>query len=327
MSPEAALLNKSQKFVQILAELQRPGGVRADTLLEQYGLDDRTLRRYLADLREIEVPVNDVGRGSDRQLSVDPSFGRRGVQLSLLELVSLRFGRSLFDFLEGTGFAEDMDDALERISTWSGGDADHGGEVTHLDRKFVAVPEHHKDHTRDADALDEMLTALLRQNPAEAMYARVGGQIRTYRLHPYTLAHWRQGLYLFALDLDAEMVKTFAVDRFRAFKRTRGENFTYPDEYDPMSLVADCFGIIGGPVQDIRLRFCRQAAPYVRERIWHHSQVASPQASGELELKMRVGLSPELETWLLGFGPSVQVLEPDTLASRIRRLHSEAARV
>ena len=57
------------------------------------------------------------------------------------------------------------------------------------------------------------------------------------------------------------------------------------------------------------------------------NQVASPQASGELELKMRVGLSPELETWLLGFGPSVQVLEPDTLASRIRRLHSEAARV
>ena len=86
MSPEAALLNKSQKFVQILSELQRPGGVHADSLLEQYGLDDRTLRRYLADLREIEVPVNDVGRGSDRQLSVDPSFGRRGVQLSLLEL-------------------------------------------------------------------------------------------------------------------------------------------------------------------------------------------------------------------------------------------------
>ncbi len=326
MTIDPAQLNKSQKFVQILAELQHPGGVKADTLIDRYRLDDRTLRRYLADLREIDVPVKDEGRGVDRMLAVDPSFGRRGVQLSLLELVSLRFGRSLFDFLEGTGFAEDMDDALERISTWSGGDADHGAQVTHLDRKFVALPEHHKDHTRDQDALDEILTALLRQNPAEAMYARVGGQIRTYRLHPYTLAHWRQGLYLFALDVDAGMVKTFAVDRFRVFRRYRGESFSYPEDYDPMELVSDCFGIIGGPVKEVRMRFSRQAAPYVRERVWHHSQVATPMASGELDLAMRVGISPELETWLLGFGPAVQVLAPDTLATRIRRLHSEAAR-
>ncbi len=235
------------------------------------------------------------------------------------------FGRSLFNFLEGTGFAEDMDDALDRISTWSGGTESPGGEVAHLDRKFVAVPEHHKDHTRDADTLDEILTALLRQNPAEAMYARVGGQIRTYRLHPYTLAHWRQGLYLFALDVDAGIIKTFAVDRFKAFKRQRGEVFSYPEAYDPDALVADCFGIIGGPVQEVHLRFNRSTEPYVRERIWHRSQVATPMASGELELKMRVGLSPELENWLMGFGPGVQVLEPAGLASRIRRLHSDAA--
>lgn len=318
-------LNKAQKFVCLLTELQRQGGVRADELIDRYGLDDRTLRRYLADLRDIDVPVSDEGRAADRVLSVDPSFGRKGVQLSLLELVSLHFGRSLFNFLEGTGFAEDMDDALERISSWSGGSDSHGGQVAHLDRKFMAVPEHHKDHTRDADNLDEILTALLRQNPSEAMYARVGGKLRTYRLHPYTLAHWRQGLYLFALDVEAGKIKTYAVDRFRAFRRQRGEVFTYPEDYDPGVLVTDCFGIIGGPVEQIHLRFTRGSAPYVRERIWHHSQVVTPMASGEVELQMRVGISPELETWLLGFGPGVAVLAPTQLADRIRRLHGEAA--
>ena len=53
MTIDPAQLNKSQKFVQILAELQHPGGVKADTLIDRYRLDDRTLRRYLADLREI----------------------------------------------------------------------------------------------------------------------------------------------------------------------------------------------------------------------------------------------------------------------------------
>lgn len=319
-------LNKSQKMVMLLSRMAEAGGISADDAITAYDLDDRTLRRYLSDLRGIDVPVRDEGRGADRMLSLEASFGRKGVQLTLLELVSLHFGRSLFDFLKGTGFAEDMSDALERISTWSGGpNGQHAGLVEHMDRKFVAVPEHAKDHTRDADILDDILTALLRQNPVEALYARVGGPVRTYRLHPYTLAHWRQGLYLFALDVDVGRVKTYAVDRFRAFSRSRKDTFEYPADFDPGALVADCFGIIGGEVKDIRLKFSRAVAPYVRERIWHHSQHVEPQGDGSIEVSLRVGLSPELEAWVLGFGPSVSVLEPTPFRDRIRRLHSEAA--
>ena len=95
------------------------GGITAEEAIETFDLDERTLRRYLSDFRGIDVPVRDDGRGADRTLSLDPSWGKEGVQLSLLEWVSLHFGRSLFDFLKGTGFAEDMDDALERISAWS----------------------------------------------------------------------------------------------------------------------------------------------------------------------------------------------------------------
>jgi len=319
-------LNKSQKFVRVLSDMQDPEGVLADDLIERYDLDDRTLRRYLSDLRAIDVPIQDEGRGSDRLLRLDPSFGRKGVQLTLLEMVSLRFGRTLFDFLEGTGFAEDMDDALDRISTWSGAKGISGNMVTHLDRKFIAIPEHAKDHTQDAEIIDEILTALLRQNPVDVMYARVGGQLRSYSLLPLTLAHWRQGLYLFARDLEADMIKTFAVDRFRVFKRQRGEQFVYPEDFDPKAIVEDCFGIIGGPVTQVRLRFSRAVAPYVKERTWHASQVVSPIAGGDIEVTMRVGISPELETWILGFGPRVKVLAPDSLAQRVRALHLEAAR-
>jgi predicted DNA-binding transcriptional regulator YafY len=318
--------NKSQKIVLLLSAMADAGGITAEAAIDTYDLDERTLRRYLSDLRDIDVPVCDEGRGPDRLLSLEPSYGRKGVQLSLLELVSLHFGRTLFDFLKGTGFAEDMDDALERISAWSGGPVGQdAGLVEHLDRKFIAVPEHAKDHTRDGDILDDILTALLRQNPVEALYARVGGPVRTYRLHPYTLAHWRQGLYLFALDTEVSRVKTFAVDRFRAFSRSRGETFEYPVDFEPSALVSDCFGIIGGEVQDIRLQFSRSVAPYVRERTWHHSQHVDPQGGGAIEVSLRVGLSPELEAWVLGFGPNVSVLEPIAFRDRIRRLHHEAA--
>ena len=321
--PDEAL-NKSQKFVRVVELLSRSGGVSAHEVMARFDLDDRTLRRYLADLRDVGVPVRSDGRGDSRNLWVDASYSRQGVQVSLLELVSLRMGRRLFDFLEGTGFAQDMDDALETISTLAVGSSRELAED--LDRKFLAVPEHRKDHTRDADLIEDILSALLYQNPARAHYARVGGPTRAYSLHPLTLATYRQGLYLFALDVEEGRVKTFAVDRFRNFERLRKEHFDYPADFDPNGVVEDAFGIIaGGPKQDVSLHFARRAAPYVRERIWHHSQQVEPVEEGGVRLRMTVASSPELESWILGFGPDVVIEAPPELADRVRRLHKEAA--
>jgi predicted DNA-binding transcriptional regulator YafY len=317
-------LNKAQKFVRILELLQSGGGLNAYDLMARFGLDDRSMRRYLSDLRDVGVPVETSGRGDDRRLWLDPSYRRTGLQLSLLELVSLRFGRSLFNFLEGTGFAQDMDDALDTLSTVS---LKAGDDLIHdLDRKFVAVPEHRKDHTGDADVIDEILSALLYQNPAIAHYARPGAPTKHYELRPLTLATYRQSLYLFAEDVEAGKVKTFAIDRFRHFERRRGDHFTYPSAYDPGAMFRDAFGIIASAdTARVALRFHRRASPYVNERIWHRSQQVEPLEDGGVRLIMQVSVSPELVSWILGFGPEVRVEGPPDLAERIRRLHQEAA--
>ena len=245
-------------------------------------------------------------------------------EVSLLEMISLKFGRSAFKFLEGTGFAEDMDDALEVFSTLGGASIESAGD---LDRKFIAVPEHRKDHTRDADLIDSVLSAVVYQNPAVAFYAKVGGTTKRYSLEPLTLAIYKQGLYLFARDTDADgRLKTFAIERFRSFKRARGEHFDYPKDHDPHRMFRDAFGIISTPaVEEVALRFDRRATPYVTERIWHHSQAVVPLQDGGVRLTMQVSIAPELIQWILGFGPEVRVEGPKELADRIRTLHEEAA--
>ena len=247
---EESQLNKAQRFVRIVELLQQPGGISAGDLMGRFDLDDRSLRRYLADLREMELPIRSDGRGATRRFWMDASYGRQGVQVSLLELVSLHFGRTLFHFLQGTGFAEDMDDVLETLSTLSTGSTTMN-LAADLDRKLMAVPEHRKDYTDQADLLDDLLSALIYQNPAEAHYARIGGPTRRYTLQPYTLATFRHGLYVFALDVDEGKIKTFAVDRFRHFQRVRGERFEIPEDYHPSQMVSDAFGIIGGPLHTV----------------------------------------------------------------------------
>jgi len=98
-------LSKAQKFVRLFEWLQQPNGIRAHDVQSKLDLDSRTLRRYLADLRDLGIEILDEGRGSERTLRLDPSYKRRGVELTLLEAVSMRFGRTLFNFLGGTQFA------------------------------------------------------------------------------------------------------------------------------------------------------------------------------------------------------------------------------
>ncbi len=320
-------LNKSQKLVVLLDLLARRGGARAGELQERFDIDARTLRRYLDDLVELGIPVEDGERGEDRIVQLDPRYRRTGVQLTLTEALSLHFGRRLFDFLEGTSFASDLDDALDRLEPAIA--RGHADLVRQLDRRFQVVPEAGKSYRGEAsEIIDDLVSAIVHNNPVEGAYRKaVGADVKRYLLHPYTLATWRRGLYLLAHDTAADAVKTFAVERFVTLSRRRGEHFEVPATWRPEQHLQDAFGIITGPPVTVELAFAPDVAGYIKERRWHGSQHIDVRDDGWLRLTLRVALTHELETWIRGFGADVRVLSPASLADRIReQLRSALAR-
>ena len=308
-------MNKAQKLVKILELMTRRGGVLASDLIERFELDSRSLRRYLADLRELDLPIRDEGRGDDRLVSIDPRWRRTGVQLSLSEVLSLHFGRTLFNFLEGTSFAEDLDGAIERLSPAIS--RAHQDLARQLDAKFLAVPEPAKDFRQSSDVLDDLVTALVYNHPLDSRYRKASGVERRYLLHPYTLATFRQGLYLFACDVHAAQVKTFAVERFVDVVRRRGEHFAVPHGWKPEAHIGHAFGIISGPPEDVLIAFDQAVAAYIRERTWHPTQTWRTLPDGRLELRLRLAVTVELRTWIQGFAREAEVLAPSSLRRQI----------
>ena len=304
-------------MVEVVELVRRAGGVRAEELLTRFDLDARSLRRYLADLREIGVPIVDDGRGAERVISVEARWRRSGVQLSLAEVLSLHFGRTLFTFLDGTTFHQDIDDAIERLSPAIG--RVHAELSQQLDRKFVAVAEHAKDYSGHAsDVIDDLVTALVYGNPVQVRYRKASGLARHYRLRPYTLAIHRQALYLFAFDESAGMVKTYAVERITEIVRDRSRKFQLPSDWHPEAHLASSFGIMGGTPTKVRLAFSPEVRTFVKERRWHASQRLQRRSDGWLELSLEVALTPELLQWVRGFGPDVKVLHPPQLVEQLR---------
>jgi predicted DNA-binding transcriptional regulator YafY len=317
-------MNKAQKLVKMVELMTRRGGVRAAELQQRFDLDARTLRRYLADLRDLDIPVEDDGRGEDRIVRIDPRWRRTGVQLSLAEVLSLHFGRTLFNFLDGTSFAEDLTGAIERLEPAISRADQH--LARQLDTKFIAVPEPSKRWTeRSNEVIDEAISALVYNNPVDARYRKVGGAVSEKLLHPYTLATYRQGLYLFAFDVSAGLVKTYALERFVDMWRRRNEHFESPRGWAPRAHIAHAFGIISAPPAHVSIAFSPGATAYVRERVWHPTQTFHTRADGWLVLGLTVGVTVELVNWVCSFGRDAHVLSPPSLRQRVASSLREAA--
>ena len=69
--------------------------------------------------------------------------------------------------------------------------------------------------------------------------------------------------------------------------------------------------------QEVRILLDPLAASLTGERKWHPSQKMTFRKDGSAELTLKVGLAPDLETWILGWGPRAKVLAPTVLKNRI----------
>ena len=77
--------------------------------------------------------------------------------------------------------------------------------------------------------------------------------------------------------------------------------------------------------QIIRILLDPVAAPLTGERKWHPSQKMTFRKDGSAELTLKVGIAPDLEAWILSWGPRAKVLEPLALRNRIAAALQKAA--
>jgi proteasome accessory factor B len=82
----------------------------------------------------------------------------------------------------------------------------------------------------------------------------------------------------------------------------------------------------GGKARKVRIRFIGVAARLVGERVWHASQKLVREGRALL-LEMKVGLSPDLRQWILGWGSEAEVLDPADLREDVAVAATAAAAV
>ena len=279
---------------------------------------ERTIRRDLEALQKAGFPLYDEKvDGSPRWRldhnplkALDPGF-------RLTELCALYFSRAMLEALAGSPFTSDVKSAFARFEK-----ALLPRMKKFLDQLPGVVKAKPAKMTMmgGADPRGErtarLLDATLNQREVQMRYASASsGRTKEYRVHPYRIAYAEGGLYLIAFVPEYQENRTFALQRIKsaALLDTRFERREplSPDVF-PHSL-----GVNSGAPERIVVEFDSTAAAFVRERQWHPSQRVRDTRDGRLRMELRVCRDAALRSWLLSFGASARVVEPQALADEI----------
>lgn len=139
--------------------------------------------------------------------------------------------------------------------------------------------------------------------------------------YPYLLKEYRNRWFLIARPKNKKHLLTLALDRIESVQVLPREPFAPYPEVDFDHYFDDVIGVTkdesSRPVK-VAFEAAPETVPYLRTKPLHPSQTELHTEGGRTVFQIEVVPNFELERELLGFGPSIKVLEPRTLVKRMR---------
>lgn len=126
---------------------------------------------------------------------------------------------------------------------------------------------------------------------------------------------------------DREGVVTFKLDRIKRAELLE-EGFEIPEEMNLEKLLGSSWGVIWGETtSEVKLKFSPHVSRRVKESVWHPSQIIEDLPDGSCLVTMWVGSTLEMTPWIRGWGPDVEVMEPQELRQRFKNWAYDLARI
>jgi predicted DNA-binding transcriptional regulator YafY len=156
----------------------------------------------------------------------------------------------------------------------------------------------------------------------EITYQPYGRDSKQYTLSPYLLKQNKSQWYLIAYSHEKKKTLVFALDRIVQMEKSKA-SYVYDPAFDKNSYFRFSFGVFHNwyfKPEKVQLRFSEKMRPYILSMPLHHTQkVLSDKDNGlAIEIEVFVEGNFELVSTILGYGPDVIVLSPNTLKEEIQ---------
>ena len=312
---------RSKRYSQAdrLARMTRTLASRACTIKElaqDFAISARQVRRDLAEVEAEGHPLTSSDDAGEKTWQLPLGYkGLPPVTLTRYELMSLQMARSNLSHLKDTPFMEDLDAVIAKVAA-----SLPAKTANHLERivqVFAPLRRGTRSYAGKMEILRQLRTALLLQLTVVLTYKKPDAdKASVYRVDPYALVLYEQGLYVHGYSHRSEEERLFAVDRMTQVTLTE-DRFEIPASYSSTERYAKQFGLIEESPQEVKIWFSQDVAHLMRERQWHPSQRIHKLKNGSVEVTFHAGGLDEIAWWVLGWGKEAKVLGPPKLVKMV----------
>ena len=308
---------QAARLHNVIRLIETRSGITLDDLVEETGVDRRTVHRDLVAIQQAGYPLTAQREGGHKVYRFLTATRQVApITFTLDELMSLHLLKACAGLLPSEPFGAEIDAIFAKIHA-----ALPPRSVAHLERiARVSLPRFQgvRTYSGSAELLAELRRALLFQYKVKLSYSRSGKEAALYEIDPYTLVLAKGGLYLLAHAHNRGAVRLFAVERIAGLTVTR-QRFEIPEAFIPEDCFSDAFGLVSDQPMQLKIRFDREVAHLIRDRIWRPDQELLTEPDGSLQLSFEAAGSLEILAWILSFGTHAELLEPLELRKELKR--------
>jgi len=301
------------RLLQLLEVLQTEPFVTGADLAVRLEVDRRTVRRDVATLQRLGIPVEGE-RGVGGGYRLRPGYRLPPLMLNEDEATVVVLGLAAARRF-GLGDADGADGALAKIHRVLPDALRRRVEALEAALAFTAPAAAGEPPSGERSLL--LAEAIRRRRRIQISYRSFGGEQSERVLSPYGLVVHAGLWYLAAFDHGRDAIRTFRVDRIGGAELTH-EPAAAPEEgFDPVTHVTTSLARVPWPWEieaELALPFAeaRQRVPVTLAELAEHGETTL--------LRMRVVSLDWAASFLAGLGCSFRISRPEELRASVRAL-------
>jgi predicted DNA-binding transcriptional regulator YafY len=307
-------LSRQWKIIQSLLAASK--GKSASELAKTLGCHSRTVYRDLEALQLAGFPLyTEKSQGRTLWSILDNGRQQMPMPLDLTELMALYFSRNMLNIMEGSAIHQSLVSLFEKVKATL--PEAYTRYLEKMESSLQVGIKAHKTHQHFQQALSAVQEAVQRQCRIDIEYFTMSRNASSSRrVAPYKVWFYDETFYMIGYCQLRKEIRLFAIDRIKSIALS-DDRFEMPDGFDAERFMHKSFGVFQGEPVKVSIRFSPQAAGYIKEKIWHPSQILEPESDGAILFTAEVAGIEEIKRWVMKWGSAAQVLEPASLRDEI----------
>lgn len=302
-------MNRTDRLLAIVLELQRYGTRRAEDLAKTFEVSRRTIYRDIQALSEAGIPlVAMTGHG----YSLVEDYFLPPVNFTTDEALVLLLGSDIMEQNTDAEYRKAVLSATKKIETII---PNHLIESVNYLRRNIKMLGMRRLNDQKSSQLTQIRRAMIDQKQIQINYTKRLSENEittptTRVIAPYSLAHLKDDWYIMAHCYLRDDVRVFRLSRIdkitilpRAFKRPLNFDPDWINSQRPRNVF-------------VKVHLSHKVSRWVRESLPYFLVDEETTESGLL-LTFHVQYDDELLQWILGWGSHMEVLEPLSLRQKV----------